>query len=605
MAQNMNYPGVYRQEIDDTSYNVIDNSTYIAVMGKATKGPINQKVLVKSETELINTFGAPIVSGTYPLVSAVDYGIYAGIEALKETSNLWYVRLVDGSEKYSNVEIPAITVGTTVSAASGTSLTTLVASSSTNGGDNPTNIQSLRVAVSSGVFRVGSVGPGTYGNNYAVTVETAYGNIKSRLFSTVAATSALSAIDYNSCAWGSYYDTDPTSPNATWRNIIKVSVFKKEDYETFNTDWWKNNITSPVESYFCSTKESAKDASGNSLFIEDVINGISKYIYVVSKDLQGVLPTYTNFNGSGYGFALTNGVDSLSPITITDGFTGWDDLFGNRDSTPLDIAVVVPRALEQQTNSTEASYVNALVSKRLDFVGIIQGTSVSQKDFPSISSAQAAYSSLTNSSYFAKYVGWNLVYDRYNSCRLWLPNAIYVATIMAHVDRVGNTWDAPAGQDVGGIPSGRQNVEIDPILGGKLYDINLNTIKFVRGVGSVIWGQKTAQLKKTARDRINVRRLLLHIEKNVEQIANSFMFKGNTAKLREKATARINNFMETVKIGGGVEKYKVVCDSSNNPQSSIDAHILNIGVYVMPVQTIEFILVTTTVTNNGVVFGEG
>jgi len=602
MAQNMNYPGVYRQEIDDTSYNVIDNSTYIAVMGKATKGPINQKVLVKSETELVGTFGAPIVSGTYPLVSAVDYGIYAGIEALKETNNLWYVRLADGTEKYSNIEIPAVS-GSTVSAATGTSLTTLVASSATNGGDTPTNIQSLRNVSPNGVFRVGSIGPGTYGNNYAVTVETAYGNIKSGSFVTVAGTSALSAIDYNSCAWGSYYDTDPSNPNATWRNIIKVSFFKKEDYETFNTDWWKNNITSPVESYFCSTKESAKDASGNSLFIEDVINGVSKYIYVVSKDLQGTLPAYTNFNSTGYGFALSNGVDSLSQVTI--GSTAWSDLFGNRDTTPLDIVVVVPRALESATNGTEAGYVNSLVSDRLDFIGIIQGTAVNDKTFTAMNSAQAAYSSITNSSYFAKYVGWNLVYDRYNSCRLWLPNAIYAATIMAHVDRVGNTWDAPAGQDVGGIPSGRQNVEITPSLGGQLYDINLNTIKFVRGVGSVIWGQKTAQLKKTARDRINVRRLLLHIEKNVEQIANAFMFKGNTAKLREKATAQINSFMETVKIGSGVEKYKVVCDNSNNPQSSIDAHILNIGIYVMPVQTIEFILVTTTVTNNGVVFGEG
>lgn len=176
---------------------------------------------------------------------------------------------------------------------------------------------------------------------------------------------------------------------------------------------------------------------------------------------------------------------------------------------------------------------------------------------------------------------------------------------MAYTDRVLNSWVAPAGQDVGGIPSGRQNVDIDPTLGGQLYDMNLNTIKFVRGVGSVIWGQKTAQLQKTARDRINVRRLLLTIEKNVEGIANGFMFKGNTVKLREKATALINSYLSTVKVAGGVEQFKVVCDGSNNTQSSIDANILNIGVYVKPVRTIEYILITTTVTNNGVVFGEG
>ena len=45
-----------------------------------------------------------------------------------------------------------------------------------------------------------------------------------------------------------------------------------------------------------------------------------------------------------------------------------------------------------------------------------------------------------------------------------------------------------------------------------------------------MWGQKTAQLKKTARDRINVRRMLLTIQKNINSILNGFIFQGNTPK---------------------------------------------------------------------------
>jgi hypothetical protein len=102
----MKYPGIYREEKDISDVIVTDNTSIAAVMGRALKGIPNSKVLVRSEAELIQTFGFPIVSGSYPLVSAIDYGIYAGIEALRETSNLWYVRLTDGTEKYSNITVP-------------------------------------------------------------------------------------------------------------------------------------------------------------------------------------------------------------------------------------------------------------------------------------------------------------------------------------------------------------------------------------------------------------------------------------------------------------------------------------------------------------------
>ncbi|NTW21890.1 MAG: hypothetical protein HGA42_20980, partial [Nostocales cyanobacterium W4_Combined_metabat2_030] len=42
-----------------------------------------------------------------------------------ETSNLWYVRLADGGERYSNIEVSAV-AGSVVSASSGLSLATIL-----------------------------------------------------------------------------------------------------------------------------------------------------------------------------------------------------------------------------------------------------------------------------------------------------------------------------------------------------------------------------------------------------------------------------------------------------------------------------------------------
>ena len=95
MPQVINYPGTYINEIDNSLASEPSYGSYAATMGRARKGIANARVLVNSPSQLIDTFGAPIVSGSYPLVSAIDYGIYGAFQCLNETSNLWYVRLTD------------------------------------------------------------------------------------------------------------------------------------------------------------------------------------------------------------------------------------------------------------------------------------------------------------------------------------------------------------------------------------------------------------------------------------------------------------------------------------------------------------------------------
>jgi hypothetical protein len=593
MPQNMNYPGVYRQEVDNSTYTVIDNSTYCAVMGKARKGPANAKTLINSEGQLIDVFGTPIVYGSYPNISAVDYGIYAGIEQLKETSNLWYVRLCDGTEKYSTIQLsgsPTVSSTASLSASISAASSAYVFSGEAANGNTPTYIKEIRSASMTGNMLFSSIGPGVYGNDIAVHVIT---------MNTSAAGVSATALLGGPCSvdWINSYDDASVvnSVNAKWRKIYKVLVYKKEKFETFDATWWATNYSSPVESFYVSNDVSFVDNVGTSLFVEDVINGNSNYVYVRSNILDGTLPAVTD-----KAFALIGGQDSTNLSSSVVG--NWAAFFGNRDTTPLDVAIDLPR--DKDSKSTEYGAINTLIGQRLDVYAVTQVSSLTATDFVSIKTENSNIT-LSNQSYFGRYAGWNLVYDRYNSSRVWLPNVIYAGSVCARVDRLLTPFEAPAGQDIGAIGAGRQNVEVNPTLGGQLYDLNINTVKFVRGVGNVLWGQKTAQLKKTARDRINVRRGLLQIEKTVERIMNAYMFKGNTAKLREKATTQVNAYLNPLKIAGSIQNYKVVCDSSNNPQSSIDAHILNIDLYIQPTSTVEFILVTTVVTNNSVMFTEG
>jgi hypothetical protein len=590
---NGNLPGVIRNEIDNSFVSQINNSSYAGVMGRATKGIANSKVLVHSEPELINTFGYPIVSGSFPLVSAIDYGIYAGIVALQETSNLWYVRLTDGTEKYASVVVPTYdgTSGTSVSAVSGTTSALSVAPSTSypnlvgySEGNTPKDNYDLRVLNGVGAgLRFSSIGPGVDGNNLAVAIYT----------KNVAGTSLSGVYD-----WANKYDDYGVSANKRADKIFKVCVFTKQATQSFDSAWWSSVSGAPIETFYASTDFTMLDNGGNSLFVEDVINGNSYFIYVTSNKVDGTLPSYTT---SGFGFAggaLPTTLSTLNASTI------WS-VFENREVSPLNTAIAIPRAKDTYTDATELNAIDSLVGRRKDFVGFVQATSLTSQNYNSIVSDNTNIVVASNPSYFGKYVGWHLVLDRYNSSRVYLPNCIFAAAVSLRSDRIGKPWDAPAGIDRGLIQSGKQNVNLSPTVAGTLYDrFNLNTFKFVNGLGYVVWGQKTAQLKTTARDRLNVRKLLIYIENNSETILNGFVFQGNTVKARERVTSLINSFLQTVLSGEGVQSYKVVCNSSNNNATTIAQNILVCDIYVQPTYTIEFIQLNTIISSDSVSVSE-
>ena len=210
-----------------------------------------------------------------------------------------------------------------------------------------------------------------------------------------------------------------------------------------------------------------------------------------------------------------------------------------------------------------------------------------------------------NSSYIALYCGWGLVVDTANDREVWLPNAIFASQAIARTDNVANVWDAPAGQNRGVIPAIRQKFDMNNDEIGKVYDNNINASKEFMGIGSVLWGQKTAQRKASALDRINVRRTLLFIEKTVQLFLNPLILDvNNTPDIRLRVWNQINNFLQSVKAQNGLTDYQVICDDSNNPPEVIDANTLNVDILVKPVKTIEFIDVNVIVASTGLSFEE-
>jgi len=210
-----------------------------------------------------------------------------------------------------------------------------------------------------------------------------------------------------------------------------------------------------------------------------------------------------------------------------------------------------------------------------------------------------------NSSYACTYANWVQIYDSNSGKYVWMPFSGWEAAIMARMDANFQPWYAPFGLNNGIV---RNIVDIAVKTNQKqqdqLYRIGNNPVVFFNGDGFVVWGQKTLQTKPSAFDRINVRRLFLVLERATLRIMRYFVGEPNTVFTRARVNNVLKPIFELAKNNEGVYDYMIVCDERNNTPTVIDANEMKVDIYLKPVRTAEFILVTFYATRTDQDFNE-
>jgi len=349
----------------------------------------------------------------------------------------------------------------------------------------------------------------------------------------------------------------------------------------------KDKVVETVEQFNYVTLFENQDQYGNSTFIEDVINGRSTYIKVYANpytEEANPIPAYDTYR-------VAHATSGNSP-TMSELVKGWD-LFKDRTQTTVTLLMNCG-----YINEAENSYQNAMLEvaeKRRDCFCLF--------DVPSTATeSDAVLDWRKNSQGFNTYRGavftpWVKSYDSVNGKRNFnmCPSA-YIAKIMG---AAGKPWVAAAGPNRGYYTSSVVSptgltAYYDEETGGELYKNQLNCgIKDVAGYAN--WGQKTLQMKPSALDRINVARTVIYIETTLREAARYHLFENNTAFERMQITLQFNQFLDEVVNGGGLTRYEVICDDSNNTPYVIQNNQLVIDIYIWPVYTTEFIALNTIV----------
>lgn len=447
---------------------------------------------------------------------------------------------------------------------------------------------------------IASIGPGEYGNDVGVSIITAEA-------------AEIPALNHqNAFNWKYKYDDEEQVDNdvddLTWKKVYRVNVYVKTKTQTAEAAWGTGMdalLKDPTESFYVSNDPQAKDAEGNSLFAPNVINGHSEYIYVSRNSVNEAKTgagTYAQPCQTYAIYQLTGGTNSKKN-NITEK-TAALKLYRDRQKADFDILFNV-EAVDtfngrQRYGALQRKIAEIAAARKID-IGVVQVTSKESKSVKKMV-GEAKMFSFNNGTYVAPYGGYDKYYNGTLGSWIYLPKSVAGACAMAYCDMFSYPWMAPAGVARGKIQytTGQLSRLTDDEI-GQLYDNNVNTSRQCGGFGEVLWGQKTALKKESALNRINVRRCLNYIEKQLENMMVPYLFQQNTPNTRSAAKNSIDAFLSRVQAAEGLIEY-----SLSVTQDSEDPHIMNVNIRLVPAEAIEWIDVKITIDRNtGVTATEG
>ena len=213
--------------------------------------------------------------------------------------------------------------------------------------------------------------------------------------------------------------------------------------------------------------------------------------------------------------------------------------------------------------------------------------------------------SIGSSSYAVFDSGALYVFDKYNDTFRWINAAGDIAGLCAFTDNVQDPWFSPAGFNRGQI-RGVTKLAFNPIKAERdtLYKARVNPIVSFPGEGIILFGDKTAQAKPSAFDRINVRRLFIVLEKAIATAAKFQLFELNDEFTRAQFRNLVEPFLRDVEGRRGMTDFQVVCDETNNTPQVIDTNRFVADIYIQPARSINFISLNFIAVRTGVEFSE-
>ena len=206
---------------------------------------------------------------------------------------------------------------------------------------------------------------------------------------------------------------------------------------------------------------------------------------------------------------------------------------------------------------------------------------------------------LYDSNYSCTYWPWVQINDAENNVLMWVPPTRDVVRNIALTDNIAFPWFAVAGIQRGDVDAIQARKKLTLSDRDTLYENRINPIATFTSDGIKIWGNKTLQVKETALNRINVRRLLLQARKLISAVSIRLLFEQNDSVVRNQFLSLVNPILDNIRAERGLTDFRVVL--SNDPED-IDRNQLTGQIFLKPTRSLEFIQIEFVIMNTGASF---
>jgi phage tail sheath protein FI len=508
-------PGVNVSEVDLTTIVPAVTSTVGAIAGVFSWGPVEDRVLISTENELVNTFGKPTSSNFETFYSAANFLAYG---------NQLYVSRAAGAANYNAI---ANTSG---------------GSTSTTAVKNRTNFDSQESTLASGTSNFVAKYPGSIGNSLKISVcpsADAYSqtftantlcNVQSYMvlgssslainctgsIATVVANTIynnITAGDYiligNSTIGTQYVQVSSVTLTAHTGTNSTVDITTEEIQKlktTFDTSatantnsvtrYWEyfNAVDgAPGTSAYVATRNAnttigdelhivvadedgvitgvpgsilevwknvsratdSKGEQGGSIYYKDVLKNSSQWVWpandFVGTGTAAALTATTNSMVETQSFGGGGSDDTESSIAVAKIMTAYD-VFAS--SSEIDISLVLGGKAHGGSGEQVANYIiDNICETRKDCVAFVSPPSTSTVNVPGneASNLVTFRNLLRSTSYAVLDSGHKYQYDKYNDLYRWVPMNGDIAGLCVRTDNTRDPWYSPAGFNRGGI----------------------------------------------------------------------------------------------------------------------------------------------------------
>jgi len=293
---------------------------------------------------------------------------------------------------------------------------------------------------------------------------------------------------------------------------------------------------------------------------------------------------------------LTNGDVGIN----SDYYAYLEAIWTFRNPEAVNINVFATPGIDtvDNTNLIEAS-IEMVEQERADSLYIVTTPDYYNGE---ILTAQETVDYLTDqfdSNYTCTYWPWIQINDAENNVLIFVPPTRDVVRNIALTDNIAFPWFAVAGVQRGDVDAIQARKKLTLAERDLLYENRINPIATFTSDGIKIWGNKTLQVKETALNRINVRRLLLQARKLISAVSIRLLFEQNDAVVRNQFLSLVNPILDNIRTERGLTDFRVVLSSS---PEDIDRNQLTGQIFLKPTRSLEFIQIEFVIMNTGASF---